>query len=81
MAELEGADALATLDLRAGRQAYVLCVEGSCELSGGVALGRHDAAEVTGSGSLTVKPAAGSQGGAHVLVVEMAHSGDGRTDL
>ena len=117
VAELDasaGYGSAATLDVRAGRQAYVLCVEGSCELRGaagtpGVVLARHDAAEVgavaiascfsilhrylslrrimqvTGSGPLTVQAApgggGGKGGGTHVLVVEMAYSGDGRTDL
>jgi len=119
VAELDGSagyGSAATLDLRAGRQAYVLCVEGSCELRGAagtpvVVLARHDAAEVgavaiascfsilsrylslrrivqvTGSGPLTVQAAPGGSGSGggdgctHVLVVEMAYSGDGRTDL
>jgi len=55
VAELDGsagsAGSAATLDVRAGRQAYVLCVEGGCELRGAagtpvVALARHDADEV-----------------------------------
>jgi quercetin 2,3-dioxygenase len=74
----------ATFQLGSGRQAYLLCIEGECEVSGAAApvvLNRHDAAEITGQGPLTVRPTQGSSSGTHCLIVEMAYSGDGRTDL
>jgi quercetin 2,3-dioxygenase len=66
-----------------GRQAYLLCVEGSLDASDAsdgaksYSLERHDAAEIFGSSYLFK---AGSSG-AHVLVVEMAFTGRGRSDI
>ncbi len=37
----------ATLEIAAGRQAYLLCVEGACSVDGADGLERHDAAELT----------------------------------
>jgi len=74
-AELGAAKAL-TLELKAGRQAYFLQVEGSSGVAGdGVdaALARHDAAELVGPCQLTFT--AGAEG-AHLLVVEMAGAGE-----
>lgn len=71
-----------SMDLSAGRQGYLVCMEGSATVSlpgqPPADLGRHDAAEVYGGGVLTVE-ATGE--GAHLLLVEMAHTGKGRTDL
>ena len=67
----------------AGRQAYMLCVEGGCALNAGsetaAALERHDAAEFSSGADVVL--VAGAKG-AHVLVVEMAERGrSGREDL
>mmetsp|Transcript_17596 Transcript_17596/g.44463 ORF Transcript_17596/g.44463 Transcript_17596/m.44463 type:complete len:273 (+) Transcript_17596:225-1043(+) len=62
----------------AGRQAYMLCMEGACDVSGPHGeekLARHDAAEVVGATSLKVT--ASHEEGAHVLLVEMKGNGDG----
>eukprot|EP00928_Gymnodinium_smaydae_P083374 TRINITY_DN66612_c0_g1_i1.p1 TRINITY_DN66612_c0_g1~~TRINITY_DN66612_c0_g1_i1.p1 ORF type:complete len:285 (-),score=43.27 TRINITY_DN66612_c0_g1_i1:260-1114(-) len=77
-----------TLPLAAGRQAYVLCVEGKVALSDAssgavnpVQLVRHDAAEVRcgqgGGGEICL--AAPADSSAHVLVLEMAHGPGGRS--
>lgn len=69
-------------ELKEGRQGYLLCMEGSAALAGSggadTGLEMYDAAELTGPLSLMVS-AGGS--GAHVLLVEMEASGEGRTDL
>mmetsp|Transcript_21196 Transcript_21196/g.68381 ORF Transcript_21196/g.68381 Transcript_21196/m.68381 type:complete len:90 (-) Transcript_21196:214-483(-) len=68
----------------AGRQAYLLCVEGQVDLlDDGIAtktLAQHDAAELQGPlDALAVCPTAGNKG--HVLIFEMAQvSGSGRQD-
>jgi redox-sensitive bicupin YhaK (pirin superfamily) len=46
-AELEEGKSL-SIDIPEGRQAYLLCVEGSLELNGSKTLERHDAAEIVG---------------------------------
>ena len=68
------------LSVPAGRQAYLLCVEGSANDSvGGESLDRHDAAELKAGTELSLT--AGGEG-AHLLVVEMAErAGSGRKDL
>ena len=68
------------LSVPAGRQAYLLCVEGSAtDDAGGESLERHDAAEIKAGTELSLT--AGSEG-AHLLVVEMAErAGSGRKDL
>lgn len=65
------------------RQAYLLCVEGQASVSFGgscITLDQHDASEVLKGGSLKVE-ATGSDTGAHMLMVEMAYQGPGRSDL
>ena len=67
----------------AGRQAYMLCVEGDCAVNAGsetaATLERHDAAEFSSGADVVLL--AGAKG-AHVLVVEMAERGrSGREDL
>lgn len=60
-----------TFDLKADRQAYVLCLEGSMQLSSSTVsedLVQHDACKAFGATTLTVK--AGAEG-THVLMVEM----------
>jgi len=70
------------LQINAGRQAYMLCVEGSAKvglLGEEVHLHQHDACEVHRMGDLTV--VAGVHG-VHILVVEMAQvAGSGQADL
>jgi redox-sensitive bicupin YhaK (pirin superfamily) len=67
--------------LREGRQAYLLCVEGSATFTGthgSELLEQHDAAELFGPNVITVTP---GDKAAHLLLVEMAYTGVGRTDL
>ena len=72
------------LPIASGRQAYLLCVEGSIEVQGGGSksktLSQHDAAELYGPlDACTVGPTGGATG--HVLVFEMALApGGGRSD-
>lgn len=89
-----------SFDLKAGRQAYLLCVEGACRIacgegSSGVCpavpngkatadLSRHDAAEIFGPCRLLCDPSPNPGSAAtavHLLIVEMAFTGPGRTDL
>lgn len=78
-----------TFKLEAGRQAYLVCIEGAVELadasSGGDSesgecsqLEMHDAAELRGAGELRLKA---STQGTHVLLIEMAAGPGGRKDL
>jgi redox-sensitive bicupin YhaK (pirin superfamily) len=67
------------IKLGAGRQAYLLCVEGGLRLSGAdapLSLARHDAAEIRGAGALTL--AAPADTSAHLLLLEMAEGAGGR---
>jgi redox-sensitive bicupin YhaK (pirin superfamily) len=86
-------------ELQSGRQAYMVCVEGKVSVSTTdnreIALERHDAAEIVGPATITVKvdrDATSSAGessesisqhssAAHLLMVEMAKAGYGRSDL
>ena len=63
-------------DVREGRQAYVLVLEGDVTINK-AQLSARDACEV--KGPLKLDFAAGSEG-AHVLLYEMALSSDGRAD-
>ena len=70
------------LDLRLGaaRQAYLLAVEGAVTLASEkttASLTTHDAAELKGPLSLELSAGAA---GAHLLIFEMAATGDGRAD-
>lgn len=72
-----------TLRLGHGRQAYVLCVEGTLTVGDAIsssaaslAMERHDAAEVRGEGELCLTSSA--DGPAHVLLLEMAAGPGGR---
>ena len=70
-------------DLKDGRQAYILCVEGNAQFigtHGESTLVQHDAAEAFGPNNIAVTPV-GESGAAHVLLIEMAYTGIGRTDL
>lgn len=81
VAEID-AGSTAQLDIGAGRQAYLLCMEGSARVDhsgGSTMLDRHDAAEL---GATAIGVAAEGEQPAHVLVVEMAVvPGSGRGDL
>ena len=72
-------------DLPPDRQAYLLCVEGSVQVNG-QELARHDAAEIDGSGPVTIQ-ATGveeTENGplAHILMFVMKREqGSGRSDL
>eukprot|EP00293_Proteomonas_sulcata_P008133 CAMPEP_0184306932 /NCGR_PEP_ID=MMETSP1049-20130417/15807_1 /TAXON_ID=77928 /ORGANISM="Proteomonas sulcata, Strain CCMP704" /LENGTH=221 /DNA_ID=CAMNT_0026619303 /DNA_START=272 /DNA_END=937 /DNA_ORIENTATION=+ len=64
------------LDVKDGRQAYFLCIEGHVEVNGeGVSdwLDPHDAAEIVGPISLTFQA---EEEGAHLLVVENEGRGE-----
>mmetsp|Transcript_18944 Transcript_18944/g.47920 ORF Transcript_18944/g.47920 Transcript_18944/m.47920 type:complete len:279 (-) Transcript_18944:95-931(-) len=70
------------LDLRANRQAYLLCIEGSVSIEATTEdavcaekLDEHDASELFGPAHFTF---AAEPGGAHVLVVEMEKDGSSR---
>ncbi|CAJ1356949.1 unnamed protein product [Effrenium voratum] len=78
VAELQPGKKLPALQLEPGRQAYMLCVEGSVQLEKAVQLEAHDACEVKGPTSL--EPTAGSKGG-FLLLFEMGATMDGRQDL
>jgi redox-sensitive bicupin YhaK (pirin superfamily) len=81
-AEIEEGKEL-VLEIKEGRQAYVLCVDGTTTLEDHhgdqvcTVLERHDSAEIVGPVIVSTK------GKVHLLVVEMAHdaSNDGRGDL
>lgn len=69
-------------ELSAGRQGYLLCMEGSATVASNeveVALDRHDASEVFGPSVLTITTSSDSP--THFLLVEMEFSGVGRTDI
>ena len=72
------------LKLEAGRQGYLLCVEGTADISGSDQLShqleQHDAAEVFGTYTFTVTPSEGVTS-VHMLLVEMQFTGPGRSDL
>lgn len=73
--------------LAEGRQAYLLCIEGSASIQynevnneqRSVQLDQHDAAEVFGATTLTITPKDSDK--THLLLLEMAFTGVGRTDL
>jgi redox-sensitive bicupin YhaK (pirin superfamily) len=78
-----------------GRQAYLLLVEGSGTIKDStkeVVLEQHDAMEIYGKNTLQILPVSSSSAvnnesvctnsdKVHVLLVEMAYTGQGRTDL
>lgn len=77
------------MTLAAGRQGYLLCMEGGAavrmtgqetEQSFEETLDRHDAAEIFGPATLAVRPSPGQEK-IHMLLVEMDYTGPGRTDL
>lgn len=73
-----------SMEIREGRQAYLLCMEGSIDILGGInqQLVRHDGAEITGPMTLIISPTLLAQNlVAHILLVEMKFAGDGRKDL
>jgi redox-sensitive bicupin YhaK (pirin superfamily) len=84
-AELE-LDKSTTIDLPEGRQAYLLCVEGTIEVNGN-SLNKHDACEIHGGGALLEIKATGveeTENGevAHFLMFSMKEvPGAGRSDV
>ena len=68
-------------EIKPGRQAYLLCVEGAVTTSGGEPLQpspqllQHDAAEIRGEGTLRLTT---GDDPAHVLLLEMAAGKGGR---
>jgi quercetin 2,3-dioxygenase len=72
-----------SMEIREGRQAYLLCVEGECDVICGRKdqLVRHDAAEIVGPTTLVITPSITCSLGAHLLLVEMKLQGEGRKDL
>ena len=77
------ASSSASIEIREGRQAYLLCMEGSVLLSGGhgtAELQRHDAAEIFGPNEIVTTPANDAPT-THLLLVEMEYTGKGRSDL
>jgi hypothetical protein len=87
--DVENADSEASVqslqyELKEGRQAYFLCMEGDVLITGSHGqeiLNRHDAAEIYGPNTFTTSVVAGSGNAAHVLMVEMEYTGLGRTDI
>lgn len=73
-----------TYELPAGRQAYLLCIEGSVSVNGKT-LHRHDACEIKGGGPIEISATETeeTQHGnvAHILVFAMAEAGSGRKDI
>ena len=82
VSEIEHGSTLA-FEIKEGRQAYFLCIEGSSkicgDLNGEITLNRHDAAEIYGAINIFVAPTSSEK--IHVLIVEMEFTGKGRTDL
>jgi quercetin 2,3-dioxygenase len=80
-------------EVKEGRQAYMLCVEGSGDFvatdssgssssstNGSISsLSQHDAAELYGPLSFTAAPSGSEK--LHVLVLEMEYTGTGRSDV
>jgi redox-sensitive bicupin YhaK (pirin superfamily) len=78
-----------SINVGAGRQGYLICIEGNATISGTKAgpgsgetaeLERHDAAEVYGETQLTVGAPSGGER-VHMLLIEIAYTGKGRSDL
>jgi hypothetical protein len=66
------------------RQVYLLCIEGQATVSFGdscVSLDQHDASEVLKGGYLKVEATGSDSISAHMLMIEMAYQGPGRSDL
>jgi quercetin 2,3-dioxygenase len=80
-------------EVKEGRQAYMLCVEGSGDFvttnssgssstNGSItSLSQHDAAELYGPLQLTAAPSGEEKLHVLVLVLEMEYTGTGRSDL
>jgi quercetin 2,3-dioxygenase len=82
--ELEAGRAV-TLDLPKGRQAYLLCIEGSVAVNGHE-LSKYDACEITGGGPLEIKATGVEETEtgqvAHFLMFTMKEvPGSGRKDV
>lgn len=71
VSELVGGQAL-DISLAAGRQAYLLCIDGSVRTNDTV-LAMRDAAELRAAdAALPLTLAAAADGGAHLMLIEMA---------
>eukprot|EP01038_Epipyxis_sp_PR26KG_P008393 gene8393-11351_t len=75
----------ASFELQQGRQGYLLCIEGEAGVtlsseSNSQVLSRHDAAEVYGPNIFSVTPT-NNNDNIHMLFIEMAYTGEGRTDI
>lgn len=74
-----------TFQLREGRQGYLLAIEGTTDVFGppGVSqtLEAHDAAEIFGENTFEFQVGGHTNLNSHLLLVEMAYTGPGRTDL
>jgi quercetin 2,3-dioxygenase len=74
-------------EVKEGRQAYMLCVEGSGDFTtssgSSTSLSQHDAAELYGPLSFTAAPSGGAEAKEklHLLVLEMEYTGTGRSDI
>lgn len=82
------AKSLPHFDLREGRMAYLLCIEGSIKLApagseeASTSLSQHDAVEIHGGGAFSVVNSGVGGESAHVLVFEMKKDRrGGRSDL
>jgi redox-sensitive bicupin YhaK (pirin superfamily) len=71
------------IDIKEGRQGYLLCVEGEALVKGAttsIQIARHDAAEITGPNELSLSSQTNEK--AHFLLVEMKYEkGSGRSDI
>jgi quercetin 2,3-dioxygenase len=75
-------------EVKEGRQAYMLCVEGSGDFvttssGSSTSLSQRDAAELYGPLSFTAAPSGGAEAKEklHLLVLEMEYTGTGRSDI
>jgi hypothetical protein len=71
VSEIENGHSVST-ELAEGRQAYMVCIEGSASLNdGAVTLGMRDAVEIVGPVHLNIAPSAERT---HVILIEMARA-------
>eukprot|EP00932_Pfiesteria_piscicida_P007985 SRR837773.18241.p1 GENE.SRR837773.18241~~SRR837773.18241.p1 ORF type:complete len:217 (-),score=59.62 SRR837773.18241:392-1021(-) len=77
--ELDAGAAAPPLEIRSGRQAYMLCLEGEVQSAEGSGLRQHDGAEVKGPFELRLAATAAAP--AMVLLFEMELTADARRDI
>lgn len=74
---------IVNIEIKEGRQAYLLCIEGDGLVQGktsSIQISRHDAAEIVGPQQLSFSSQTDNK--AHFLIVEMKHEkGSGRSDI